>query len=255
MDSAAFWILVFPLLLLAVLYFLGFLTIGSTFVSTAFKAKGLLSKTMFLVIGIGVISFPIIAIKVQHIQADRKADQRHERLSNIERINLKGRMPRRFVTVGNYSKSDTDFISKRYRIGQYPQEEAQRLSAAYRAYRRVEYCHSHSSGKTLRGTQIPICRDLPVSIQAALDIKEPILFFAEGASTSYRISNTFVGNMFEIRLVTHSEDLLVDYYEDRFLERPAGITNPFTSGFTLDPNGQQVSRKDFIERALDGAKP
>ena len=104
------------------------------------------------------------------------------------------------------------------------------------------------------GTQIPICRDLPDSIQTALDIKEPVLFFADAESTSYRISNTFVGNMFEIRLVTRTEDLLVDYYEDRFLKRPAGITNPYSSGFTLDPNGQRVSRRVFIERAVDGAK-
>lgn len=101
--------------------------------------------------------------------------------------------------------------------------------------------------------QIPICKDLPPSIHVAVNIKEPVLFFAEGSKTSYLMSNTRVGNMYEIRLITPTEDLLVDYYEDRILERPAGITNPFSSGYERDPDAPRLHIIDFIKRALEGA--
>jgi len=253
MDNWAFWILVFPMLLIAILYYLGFLTVGLGFVSSAFKSRNFIRKFFLLFIGIGVISFPFLAIKLQHFQADRKADQRQEYIDNLERVSLNGRLPRKFVTVGIFSKPDIDFIKRQYRIGQYTQTETDRLARAYQLYRKAQFCHTHSSGKTLPGTQIPICRDLPESIQAVLEIKEPILFFAEGSNTSLRTSNTFVGNIYEARLVTRSEDLLIDYYEDRTLERPAGITNPYSSGLKRDPNAEKLSRRDFIQKALKGA--
>lgn len=254
MDNWAFWILVFPMLLIAILYYLGFLTVGLGFVSSAFKSRSIVGKFVFLLVGIGVISLPLLAVKIQHFQADRKADQRQEYLDNLARVSLNGRLPLKFVTVGRFSKPDIDFIKRQYRIGQYSQTETDRLADAYRLYRKAEFCHTHSSGKTLPGTQIPICRDLPESIQAVLEIKEPILFFAEGSNTSLRTSNTFVGNIYEARLVTRSEDLLIDYYEDRTLERPAGITNPYSSGLKRDPNAERLSKRDFIQRALKGAR-
>jgi len=252
MDSSAFWILVFPLLLIALFYYLGFLTIGLSFISSAFKSRGPIGKSLLLTIGVGIIAFPFLAIKVQHLNADMKADQRQEQLANLERVSLANRVPRKFVTVGGYQPSHIDLIKKQSRMTQFSQDENIRLANAYRQYKRTEYCHSHSAGKTLSPKiQIPICRDLPDSIQAALNIKEPVLFFAEGSNTSFLTSNTRVGNMYELRLITPTEDLLIDYYEDRTLERPAGISNPFSSGYRRDPNSPKLHIIDFIKRNLD----
>ena len=98
-----------------------------------------------------------------------------------------------------------------------------------------------------------MCRDLPGSIQSALKINEPVLFFAEGSSTSYRRSNTLVGKMYEVRLVTRTEDLLVDYFEQRTVEDPVGITNPYSSGWKLDRRHKAPTMKEFIQTALEGA--
>ena len=255
MDSWAFWLLVFPVLLVAALYYLGFLTAGLSFVKSAFTSKNPGRQFAFLFIGIGIMSTPFLLTKFQHVQADKRADQRAERLANLERIDLAGRYPKWFVTVGGYQKTHIDLIKQESRMRQFPQAENDRLASAYRLYRQAEFCHSHSAGKTLsRKVKIPICRDLPESIHAALSIKEPVLFFVKGASTSYLMSNTHVGNMYEVRLVTPTQDLLVDYYEDRILERPAGITNPFSSGYTRDPDAPRLHIIDFIKRNLEGAR-
>lgn len=252
MDSLAFWILVFPLLLVAVLYYLGFLSVGLGIVATAFKSKGVVGKTILLTIGLCIISFPFLAIKFQHFSADRKADQRQEELAKLERISLTGRMPRKFVTVGRYHQSHIDLIKKESRMVQFPQAENDRLAKAYRQYRRAEFCHSHSAGKTLSPKiNIPICRDLPDSIHAVLKLKEPVLVFAEGSNTSFLQSNTHVGKKYELRLITPTDDYLVDYYENRTLERPAGITTPFSSGYARDSDAPKLHIIDFIQRNLD----
>ncbi len=254
MDNLMFWILVFPVLLLMLLYYLGFLSIGIRTISSGAKSKRPRRKLQTLLLGIVIILFPFLLIKAQHIRADQKADQRAEQLAAIERVNLVGNMPRKFVTVGNFSDDDIAFIKRQYRIGTYPKTEAERLAAAYRHYRRTEFCHTHSSGKMMSSKiKIPICKDLPDSIQTALDLREPTLFFAEGSNTSYRVSNTSVGKMYEARLITKTRDRLVDYYEERFVERPAGITNPYSSGFKRVPNQPRFSRRDFIQRAMEGA--
>ena len=255
MDSLAFWLLVFPVLLVMALYYLGFLTAGLSFVKSAFKSRNPGRKFALLVMGISIISAPFLLTKFQHAQADKKADQRAEQIANLERINLAGRHPKWFVTVGGYQKTHIDLIKKESRMQQFPQAENDRLARAYRLYRRAEFCHSHSAGKTLSSNvKIPICRDLPESIQAVLNIKEPVLFFVEGASTSYLLSNTRVGNMFEVRLVTPTQDLLVDYYEDRVLERPTGITNPYSSGYKRDPDAHRLHIIEFIKKNLEGVR-
>lgn len=253
MDNGAFWLLVFPLLLAAVLYFFGFFTVGLGFISSALKSKSPAFKPLLLFIGLGIASYPVLAIKMQQFRADEKADERQDYLADLEKVTLNGRLPQKFVTVGRFSESDIDFIKRRYRLGQYSKIETDRLARAYRLYRKAEFCHTHSSGKTLPGTQLSICRDLPDSIQSALNTKEPILFIAEGSNTSLRTSNKIVGNMYEVRLVTKSDDRLVDYYEDRTLDRPAGITNPFSSGVKRDPKAEKLSRRDFIQRAFQTA--
>ena len=255
MDSGAFWILVFPVLLVTMLYYLGFLTAGLSFVKSAFKSKNPGRIFALLVIGISIISVPFLLTKFQHAKADKKADQRAEQLANLDRLDLAGRYPKWFVTVGGYQRTHIDLIKKESRMRQFPQAENDRLARAYRLYRRAEFCHSHSADKTLSGNvKIPICRDLPESIHAALNIKEPVLFFVEGSSTSYLMSNTRVGNMYEVRLVTPTQDLLVDYYEDRVLERPSGITNPYSSGYKRDPDAPRLHIIDFIKRNLEGAR-
>lgn len=254
MDSWAFWLLVFPVLLAAVLYFLGFFTVGLGFVSSASKTRNPRRRLIKLFVGICVILAPFLLIKFQHIRADIKADQREVQLANMERVHLAGRLPKRFVAVGGFQQTHIDLIKKESGMGQFPKTENDRLASAYRQFRRVEFCHSHSSGKMMsKKIQIPICKDLPQSIHAALNIKEPVLFFAEGSNTSYLMSNTHVGNMYEVRLITSTEDLLVDYYEDRILERSAGVTNPFSSGYKRDPDAPKLHIIDFIKRALERA--
>ena len=254
MDNWMFWLLVFPVLAAAFLYFLGVFTIGSGLVVAGLKSARSGRKAILVVIGIGVIAAPFIAMKIQSLVAQQEADAVQEQLAALERIGLQGRLPQRFVTVGSYGKADTDFIQKRYGLRQFSDPEDVRLREAYSSYRKTSFCHKFLyKEKMAPNINIPNCRSPPESIQAALNIEEPVLFFVEGASTSYRRSNVIVGTMYEIRLVTKNEDLLVDYYEQRMLDDPAGITNPYTSGRKVDSDDKPPTQREFIEAAMQGA--
>ena len=254
MDGWMFWILVFPVLLAAILYLLGFLTIGSGVIAWGLKSGHPKRKILFILIGLGIIASPFIGMNIQHYFAEQKADRIQQELADMERIDLSGRLPARFVAVGGFTASDKEFIRKTYGIRQFPDAENDRLKAAYRNYRKAEFCHKYLyREKIAPNVNISNCRDLPTSIQAALGIDEPVLFFVDGSSTSYRRSNVMVGKMYEIRLVTPQEDLLVDYFEERAIDRPPSILNPYASGRKLASEGRPPTRKEFIQNALQRA--
>ncbi len=260
MDNWMFWILVAPVLLLMLLYYLGFLSAGIGVFRRALRARSPGQK-IALVVMAGLVAFaPFLWTQYQHKQADFQADQRAQELAAIPRVDLStqarpGGRALKFVTVGTFSEADITFITGQHRLRAYSPEEQKRLSTAYRNYRAAVFCHSHSSGKMMSSkVKIPICKDLPDSVQVALDLKEPTLFLINGRATSYRVSNVSVGDMYEARLITPTKDALVDYYEEKFVERPPGITNPFSSGYKLVPNQPRFSRRDFLTRALAGVK-
>lgn len=254
MHDEMLWILVFPVLVVAILYYLGFLTIGLSFVVSGLKSGNRGRRAILVLIGVGVVSAPFVISKIQRLIAERKADTVQQEIAGLERIDLQGRLPEKFVTVGRYHESDIEFIQRRYGMSQFAKRENDRLRAAYRNFRKAEFCHKYLYKKKIApNINISNCRDLPASIQAALDITEPVLFFVEGSSTSYRRSNIIMGKMYEVRLVTPQEDLLVDYYEQRTVDDPASITNPYSSGRRLDRRDKPPTKQEFVEAALQGA--
>jgi hypothetical protein len=254
MDNPFIWLLIGPLFVLLILFYLTFFAGGMGFVVAAFRSATFARKIIFLLLGLGVIFAPFAGNLVQRTFAEQNATKRQEQLAGMDRTDLAGKLPRKFVTVGNYSEADMAFIRTQYRMSQFPPDENDRLAAVYRHFRAQEYCLSHSSGKTLApGIDIPICKDIPDTIQEALGIGEPVLFFAEGSSTSYRRSNILVGAIYEVRLITPAEDLLVDYFEQTTIDAPASIMNPYSSGQRLKPDEKPPTRREFIQAALEGA--
>lgn len=254
MHDGMLWFLVLPVLVLAILYYLGFLTIGLSFVVSGFRSSNPGRRAILVLIGLGVVSAPFIFSKIQRLIAERNADTLQQEIAGLDRIDLAGRLPEKFVTVGRYHQSDIDFIGRRYGMSQFAKQENDRLKTAYRRYRKAEFCHKYLYKKKMApNINISNCRDLPASIQAALNIQEPILFFVEGSATSYRRSNVIIGKMYEVRLVTPQEDLLVDYYEQRTVDDPASIINPYSSGRRLDWRDKPPTKQEFVEAALQGA--
>ncbi|MDB2438523.1 hypothetical protein N9W89_07380 [Hellea sp.] len=256
MMDFGWWILLLPLLVGLILYLLFFFVLGSGVLWAGFKSR----KFIYTVIGIGVITAPFTIEKIQKFRAGQKADAIYAQLAALERTSLKGRLPGKFVAVGSFSDSNVNFLRDQYGLRRFPKAENNRLEAAYRDYRRTEFCYKHDYDriKAYREKYDPrnklsICDDLPESIQASLKTKEPVLFIIEGRSTSFRQTRFMVGKKYEIRLVTSREDLLVDYYEDREIDDPPRITSPFSSGRKLDKDGPTPTMREFIQGALKGA--
>jgi len=253
MDNWMFWLLVFPVLLVAILYYLGFLTAGLSFIGATFKRGAPKRNLLVLFIGLLIAAAPFIASKIQRIQAERQADLWQAEIANFERVNLRGRMPKKIVIMNSAREARLLPIAAKYGLRPFDDAEAGRLRSAYRQYRRNAYCHSHSSGKMMSDKiQIPVCKPLPESLQNVLNLREPVLFFAEDSATSYRRTNILMGDKYELRLVTPRQDLLVDYFEQRTLKKPIGITNPFGSGWILDHTHKPPRDEVFLESALRG---
>lgn len=254
MDNWIFWLLVFPVLLVAILYVLGFITVGSSVVAKGVESKNPSHKIILILIGLAIITAPFTSLKIKRVIVGKKADIVYEQLAALERIDLKGRLPKKFVTVGNFLPRDIEFIKSRYRMSLFPEPENERLKAAYRSYRKTAYCHKyHYKERIASNLNLSNCRELPASIQSALNIKEPVLFIAEGSNTSLRRSNIFTGEKYEIRLVTLSEDLLVEYFEEREVDNPKGLLNPYSSWRKRDSKEKPQTMREFIESALQSA--
>lgn len=250
------WIILLPVLVAFVLYYLFFFVIGAGLLGSGVKSR----KLFPILIGLGVVTAPFTLQKLRELKAEQKADAVYEQLAALERTSLKGRLPRKFVAVGNLSDSDVNFIRNRYGLTPFPEAENDRLKAAYRTYRKTEYCYKYIYERQLAyrekhqpWNKLPICKPLPDSLQAALKIKEPVLFFVEGSAISYRRSNISIGEKYEIRLVTPREDLLVEYYEQREVDDPKGVTNSFSSGRKLDTQEPPLRMREFIQTAMKDA--
>lgn len=250
-----FLLLVLPVLVAAILTYLGILAVGLGTIVAAFKSAHPVVKGALLVVGVLVILSPVLFHTGMDMRAQHRADQRQAHLAQLDRTSLAGRMPRHFIAVGSGLTSDRiAFIAARYPLRTYPEPENMRLVEAYRAYRRAELCHRRFPGNPMmRGTRLPVCKPLPDSVQSALDLREPLLVFAEGFSTSMREDNILAGDIYEIRLITPKEDLLVAYYEERTVEETVSIFNPYASGRRNASDERPPTLKAFIETAIEDA--
>lgn len=253
MDNWIFWILVFPLLLLMALYYLGFLTAGLSFIGVASKRSAPKRNLVILIVGLLIAAAPFIAGKIQRTHAERQADLRQAEIANFDRVSLKTRMPKKFVAVSRSDNPHLKRVAAKYGLRPFHKAEEDRLRTAYIQYRRGEHCHRRSPGKMMsEKIQIPVCREIPPSIQDVLNLREPVLFFAADHITTHQRSRIGMGKRYELRLLTPREDRLVDYFEQRTIRKPVGITNPFGSGWILDRDHEPPRLEAFLENALRG---
>lgn len=253
MDNPLFWLLVFPVMLVIALYYLGVLTVGLGFIGAAFKTRRPALKVTAAALGIVFISSPFIYPKVQRAIAENKADQRQVQLAQMERVNLANRLPKKFVIIGRYKETDIALIENRYGLSQFPVIEDIRLTKAYIKYRSAADCKRHTGRKRTRKTIIPACSQSADTLQSILKMQEPALFFIEGLNTSYRPTGTLIGKIYEARLITSTENLLVDYFEQKTVESPPSFINPFKSDRDLDLQHKPPAAADFIEAVLEDA--
>lgn len=97
------------------------------------------------------------------------------------------------------------------------------------------------------GTRLPKGRSLAESAHLSLTLREPVLVFVEGHTTSMREENILAGEIYEIRLITPHKDLLVAYSEECTVEDTPSNFNPHASV------GQRPTLKEFIEVEMEGA--
>ena len=250
MDNFGYWLLIGPLVLIAVLYVLGFFTAGAIVAGGARRARPR-QKSVFLVLGLLIAVAPWLHLKWMDARELARAEARLNRLAELERIDLKGRIPDRILVSGRSASPLLMKAAARYGLRPYAEDEAARLSAAYGRYRANEYCLRTDPDAMIPGTAIRRCKPLESSIQEALELREPILVFAHDNSTSYRQSNTYVGAMYELRLITAREDRLVDYYEELSVNAPFSPIRPFGSGWRKATNERPMRPEDFLIRALE----
>jgi len=253
-QFSLFLFLVLPVLIAGALVFLAIFATGAGTIAAALRSAHPAPKAALLLAGILIILSPFLYQAAANTRAESNADQREASLADLERVDLAGRLPDKFITVGNFGPELISEIETRYRLRTYDDEENQRLTEAYRAYRQAELCHRRFPGNPMMpGTRLPKCKPLPASVQAALALDEPVLVFAEGRHTSLREDNILAGQMYEIRLITADEDLLVAYYEERTVEDRPGIFNPYASGRRNASDECPPTLEAFIEIAMQDA--
>lgn len=254
-PSLLFLFLVLPTLVVAVLTYLGILTIGLGPILAVFRSVSTPVKGVLIVLGVLVILSPVLFHVGMDLHAQHKADKRQAALAALERTSLAGKLPRHYIAVGGaFGPELHAFVQRRYGLRRLPEGEDYRVSQAYAHYREAERCHRFNPGNPMMpGTRLAICKRLPDSAHGALGLGEPILVFAEGQATSMREDNILAGKIYEIRLITPDEDLLVAYYEERTVEETPGIFNPYASGRRNASQERPPALKDFIETALEGA--
>lgn len=253
MGDGLFWLLVFPILVTAILALMVILVVGLGTIRAALKSTNAAVKTVLLIAGLLVIASPVLYHwgMEQHVQG--RADQRQTYLDNLERISLAGALPRRFIAVGNFRPELTAHIRSQYRLMSFPEVQEERMVEAYRLYRRAELCHRRFGDEVVPGTALSKCRPLAVSVQSALNLNEPILVFAEGRHTSLREDNVSAGKMYEIRLITPKQDMLVDYFEERTVKGTPSIFNPYAPERRRASRQRAPTLREFIEGAMHEA--
>lgn len=253
MGDGLFWLLVFPILAMAVLTFVVILAVGLGTIRAALKSTNTAVKSMLLIAGLLVIASPVVYHWGMEQRAQGNADQRQTYLESLERISLVGILPRRFIAVGNFRPELIAHIRSQYQLMPFPEVQDEQMVEAYRLYRRAELCHRLFGNETVPGTALSKCRSLAVSVQSALNLKEPILVFAEGRHTSLREDNVSAGKMYEIRLITPDQDFLVDYFEERTVNGNPSIFNPYAPERHRASNQRPPTLHEFIEDAMHEA--
>lgn len=254
MGEGTFWILVFPALAAAALVWLALLAVGVGVMRAARRSSNPVLKAALLAAGLAVIASPILYHMGLDRLAQREADRRAADLARLPRVDLAGRLPKRFIAVGDFAPDLLAFIEAEYRIGRFPDDEEKRLVEAYRLYRAAELCNRRFGGEMQPGTKLPKCKPPPDSIQHAMALRQPVLVFAEGHHTSMREDNILAGEIYEIRLITLQEDLLVAYFEERTVENVLSIFNPYAAARRNASDGRPPTLKAFIETAMEGAR-
>lgn len=254
MGEGAFWILVFPALAAAVLVWLALLVVGLGVIRAARRSSNPVLRAALLSAGLAVIASPVLYHTGLDRLAQQKADRRAADLSRLERVDLAGRLPKRFIAVGDFRPELLSFIEAEYRISRFPENEETRLIDAYRLFRSAERCNRRFAGETQPGTKLSKCRAPPESLQRALALRESVLVFAEGRHTSMRDDNVLSGEIYEIRLITPQEDLLVDYFEERTVEDFPSIFNPYAARRRNAADEAPPTLKAFIETAMEEAR-
>lgn len=261
MDNPLFWLLVFPLIIIAVLWYLGFITTGLLILTRAFKSKSILFATLLSLIAIGVIAYPFVYPKAYEKVAEKDSKSREQQLNDLPRYDVSQNMPRYFVNMSKLSETDLNYIKKKYKFREFYSKEDTRLKEAYEKYRRTEYCIKHIASKkkpkSLRKENlhiVPSCGKKADNLSAALDQRQPAIYFIEGFNTAYRLKGPLRGKIYELRYVTPTEDYLIDYFEQRTIKEPRTPANPFSSGRDLDWRHTPPERLDFIKDGLSGEK-
>ena len=249
-----YWLLIGPVLVVALLYVAGFAGAGVAVIRAGSAQRP--GRRRLLVWGLGgVIAFaPALLLKAQDHRMAREAEARQAGLAALPRVDITRQRPRRVLFVGVIDELEAR-IAKAHGLRRFADSEAERLQQAYRRQRSAESCHRrHPPGAVMRGTRIPVCRDVPAdSLSEVLGLRETILVVVSGRSVSQRQSRVSVGPMYELRLVGPHRDDLVDYYEQTMIRQPASVLRPFSSGWRLKAGERGRRLDDFVADALEGA--
>lgn len=250
-----FLFLVLPVIVAAGLTYLGILVVGLGPIAAVYRSAPGYLKGLLLAAGILVIFSPALFHAGVNLQAGKEADRRLADIAQLERADLTGRLPKHYITVGGgFSPGLHAFVETRFGLRRFPEAEETRLSETYRSWRQTERCHRlNPDNPMFQGTQLPICRPLPGALQSALGLGEPVLVFAVGHATSLLEDNIIAGEVYEIRLVTPQEDLLVAYFEERTVRDTPSVFNPYASGRKNASTERPPALQDFIETSLEGA--
>ena len=261
MDNPLFWIFVVPVMIVAALWYLGFVATGMAVLTQAFRSKSLTFSVFIGVIAIGIIAFPFAYPKIFERVAKTESISRDQYLRELPRYDIRQKKPRRLVNMGKLSEADLAHLRKKYRLREFHSSEDERLREAYEKYRRTEYCIKYIASKkkprSIRNSPlgaIPSCSKMPESLPIALDLNEPAVFFVEGFNTAYRLKGPLRGKIYELRYVSETEDYLLDYFEQRTIRKPKTPANTFSSGRDLDRDHKPPRRMEFVEEALSGKK-
>ncbi len=253
MDSALFWWIVVPMLVAAAITYLAIAAVGLGVIVAAYRSLNPMLSAALMAAGVLVIASPALYHMGMEWHAQSQADVRQVDLERLERTELAGRLPRRFIAVGDFTPELISAVEIRHDLRRFSEAENKRLVDAYRAYRKAERCHRLFGGETVPGTKLPKCKPLPASIQTALALREPVLVFASGRDTSLRQDNIMAGEIYEIRLITPQDDRLVDYFEERTVKGTPSIFNPYAPPRRLDDDAPAPTLEAFIDSALQNA--
>ncbi len=241
------------------MWYLGYLLPAAVLIKTAFRSRSLTVGLILIAAAVAFAMTPFVLPKKFEEKAKVDAVDRQTYIANLPRYDIRLKMPKKIVNLGRLSEKDLQTLSTKYGIKEFNDFEDERLKEAYASYRRTEYCYRHIAGtepKSLKNSplgMVPSCNQLPESMIVALKPKMPAIYFVENKSMSEKMKGPIQGTSYEIRYISATEDLLIDYFEQKTVEefkRPGQVT----SGRKLDHTHKPPRRMEFITLALSGKK-